>query len=83
MWELYQAMKLEQIPSADPLQKLDAKEKEYILKICGSGFRPAEFGNCDTLRLSIYRDLQSKGYNAEQAAVLIGMMFNMVGRKDL
>ena len=83
MWKLYQSMKTGIVPPADLLQKLSDKDKEYILKICGSDFRPAEFGNADALRLSVFRDLQSKGYSGEQSAVLVGMMFNMVGRKDL
>ena len=83
MWELYQSMKAGVVPSTDPLQKLNDEDKEYIFKICGSNFRPTEFGNADVLRLSVFRDLQSKGYNGEQSAILVGMMFNMVGRKDL
>ncbi len=83
MWELYQSMKAGVVPSTDPLQKLSDEDKEYISKICGSNFRPTEFGNADALRLSVFRDLQSKGYSGEQSAILVGMMFNMVGRKDL
>lgn len=83
MWELYQSMKAEISPSVDPLEKLSDEDKEYIFRICGSGFRPAEYGNADALRLTVFRDLQSKGYSGEQSAVLVGMMFNMVGRKDL
>ena len=83
IWELYQSMKTGVVPSAGHIQKLSDEDKEYILKICGSDFRPAEFGNSDALRLSVFRDLQSKGYSSEQSAVLVGMIFNMVGRKDL
>ena len=83
IWELYKSMKAEIVPSEDPLEKLSEKDKEYIKEICASGFRPAEFGNCDPLRLAVWRNLKEKGYNPDHAAILIGMMFNMVGRKDL
>ena len=47
MWELYLSMKTGVVPSVDPLQKLNNEDKEYILRICGSDFRPA--GNTATL----------------------------------
>lgn len=83
MWELWQSMKIGVISKTDPLAKLSAEDREYVLKICGSSFRPTEFGSADALRLTVFRDLESKGYSREQSAVLVGMMFNMVGRKDL
>jgi hypothetical protein len=83
MWELYQSMKAGIVPSYDPLENLNDEDKEYVFKVCSSAFRPAEYGNADTLRLTIFRDLQAKGFTSEQSAVLLGMMFNMVGRKDL
>ena len=83
MWQLYQSMKNGIVPHTDPLENLSTDDREYITKICGSSFRPSEFGNADALRLTVFRDLQSKGYSGEQSAVLVGMMFNMVGRKDL
>ena len=83
MWDLYTSVKDEVVPSEDPLEKLTEKDKEYITGICSSGFRPRRFGNCDSLRLAMWRDLREKGYEDDHAAIFIGMMFNMVGRKDL
>ena len=83
MWELWQAFKSNIIPAQDPLLKLNDEDRKYVLKVCGSSFRPAEFGNADVYRLAIYRDLKSKGYSDLQSFVILGMMFNMVGRKDL
>ena len=83
MWELWLAGKNKKIPSPDPLSRLSGKDKQYVLKICGADFRPIEFGNANVLRLSSLRYFKDIGFKIEQSAVLIGMMFNMVGRKDL
>ena len=83
MWELYQSMKTGVALTSDPLRELSDEDKEYLFKICSSDFRPPEFGNADVLRVSAFRNLRSKGYSNDQSAVLVGMMFNMVGRKDL
>jgi hypothetical protein len=83
MWELWLAGKSKKPPQIDPLSKLDAEAKNYILKICGADFRPREFGDANVLRLSSYRHFKDQGFSTEQSAVLTGMMFNMVGRRDL
>ena len=67
----------------EKFNRISIEQIKYIMKISGSSFRPPEFGNADALRLTVFRDLISKGYSGEQSAVLVGMMFNMVGRKDL
>jgi len=57
MWELWQSMETGVIPRTDPLAKLSVEDREYVLKICGSSFRPTEFGGVDALRLVVFRDL--------------------------
>ncbi len=83
MWELWIAGKIRKPPAIDPLCKLNSEDKEYILRICGADFRPIEFGNANTLRLGSFRYFKGLGFNPEQSAVIVGMMFNMVGRRDL
>jgi hypothetical protein len=83
MTDLWKSMSAHQMPSADPLQQLSKDDVQYLLKISASQFRPPEFGNCDALRLAAYRRLAETGYSLEQASILVGMMFNMVGRRDL
>lgn len=83
MWELWVAGKNKKPPTVDPLSRLSMEDKKYVLKICSADFRPIEFGNANTLRLASFRYFKDDGFNDEQAAVLVGMMFNMVGRKDL
>lgn len=83
MWELWIAGTNKQPPVVDPLSKISVEDMAYVLKICGADFRPIEFGNANTLRLASYRYFQDAGFNSDQAAVLVGMMFNMVGRKDI
>ena len=83
MWELWEAAKNKEVPLIDPLSQLSDNDRAYILKICSSDFRPPEFGSANTLRLASFKYFKEMGFSAEQSAVLIGMMFNMVGRKDL
>ena len=70
-------------PSVDPLKKLSENDVQYIFKICGADFRPKEYGSANALRLSSYRYFKDLGFSAEQSTIIIGMMFNMVGRPDL
>lgn len=83
MWELWQSARNETVPVKDPLAKLSVQDQEYVLKICGTSFRPVEFGSADVLRLASFRYYKDMGFTSKQCAVLVGMMFNMVGRKDL
>ena len=83
MWELWQSMQRKEIPTIDPLEKLTEDDLEYILKVCDASFRPAEVAITDPFRLNLWKELKSKGYTKNQSAILIGMRFNMVGRKDL
>jgi len=83
MWELWVAGKNNSPPTVDPLSRLSVDDKKYVLKICSADFRPIEFGNADILRLASFKYFKDLGFNADQSAVLVGMMFNMVGRKDL
>lgn len=83
MWELWVAGKNTKPPTVDPLSRLSAEDKKYVLKICSADFRPIEFGDANIHRLASYRYFKDIGFNEDQSAVLVGMMFNMVGRKDL
>ncbi|HEX8369982.1 MAG TPA: hypothetical protein VF604_15655 [Pyrinomonadaceae bacterium] len=83
MRELWYAAQRKEVPSVDPLSKLSKDDLAYILKITGASFRPAEFGNAGTLRLAAWRYFKDIGFSSEQAAVIVGMQFNMVGRPDL
>jgi len=80
MQELWDASQVKQPPTIDPLAKLPPQDKAYILKICSSSFRPAQFGNADTLRIASFLQLQEYGFTTEQASVIIGMIFNSVGK---
>lgn len=51
MWLLWQARATKRPPANDPLAILSADEVSYILKVCGAGFRPPEFGDANALRL--------------------------------
>lgn len=83
MWELWVAGKNKKPPLVDPLSRLSVEDNKYVLKICSADFRPVEFGNANTLRIASFRYFKDVGFNDCQAAVLVGMMLNMVGRKDL
>ena len=83
MWEVWLAGKQKNPPAHDPLLELNEDDRKYIIKICSADFRPLEYGTASVLRLSSFKHYQEIGFTAEQAAVITGMMFNMVGRKDL
>lgn len=68
---------------ANALEQLSSDDLTYILDICGSGYRPAEFGNSDALRLASWRYFKDLGFSATEAAVAVGMTFNFVGRDDV
>ena len=66
------------------LDQLTDADRSYILQICSADYRPLEFGACNELRLASARCFHNDlGFTKEQAAVLAGMTFNMVGREDL
>lgn len=83
MRRIWEAVKSKSAPKGDPLKDIDADDLTYVLKICGSGFRPSEFGNADVLRLASWRSLKDLGFSADEATVAVGMMFNFVGRDDV
>jgi hypothetical protein len=83
MWQLWVAGKQESPPPHDPLLDLTPDELGHVLKVCGAASRPREFGSADTLRLATFEHFTELGFNKQQAAVLVGMGFNMVGRRDL
>lgn len=83
MWELWTAFKEGRTPKVDPLARLSKRGREHIKTICSAEYRPEKFGSADTLRLAKFiKDLE-RGYTPAQAAVLAGMTFNRVGRKDI
>lgn len=83
MWELWTAFKKGEIPKVDPLARLSKKDREHIKIICGVDYRPRKFGSANPLRIAKFiKDLE-RGYTPEQAAVIAGMTFNRVGRKDI
>ncbi len=55
MRKVWQAVQSKSRPHDNPLDKLSSDDLAYILNICGSGYRPAEFGNSDALRLASWR----------------------------
>jgi hypothetical protein len=83
MGELWEAHRRGKVPSPDPLAALSQADREYLKTVCSPNFRPAQFGNPTALRLAAFIDLTGRGYTDEQAAVLVGMTFNRVGRPDL
>jgi hypothetical protein len=83
MRKIWQAVQSKSQPEGHPLEMLSADDLAYVLSICGSGYRPAEFGNCDALRLASWRYFKDLGFTEDEAAVAVGMMFNFVGRDDV
>lgn len=83
MRKIWQAVGSKSQPEGHPLEQLSSADLGYILKICGSDYRPAEFGNNDALRLASWRYFKDLGFTADEAAVAVGMMFNFVGRDDV
>lgn len=83
MCELWQAARRERLPQRCPVSELMKDEREHLLWVCSSGFRPQEFGNSDSLRFEAYKRYRKMGFTTEQAAVLVGMKFNKVGRSNI
>ncbi|MCK5172420.1 MAG: hypothetical protein KAR47_03465 [Planctomycetes bacterium] len=83
MVKLWEASQIVKPPSQDPLQHLSSDDREYLLKICSADFRPAKFGNANVLRYATFSRLIDKGFNPEHAAIIVGMIFNSVGKKNL
>ena len=84
MWELWQAFKAGEVPEVDPPSRLSHDDREYIKKICSAEYRPAEFGiglSVNVPRMALFMRLLDRGYTPEQAAVIVGMTINRVGRK--
>jgi hypothetical protein len=67
-------------PSEDPLDALTAEDVAYVLKVCGAGFRPREFGDASVTRVASLRHFKALGFSDRQSAVLVGMTINMIGR---
>ncbi len=68
--------------SLDPLDALSEEDAKYVVKICGASFRPREFGDASVARVASFKHFKGRGFNDRQAAVLVGMTINMVGRPD-
>lgn len=83
MVKLWEASQIGKPPSQDPLQHLSSDDREYLLKIGSADFRPAKFGNANVLRMSVFSKLIDEGFNPEHAAIIVGMIFNSVGKKSL
>lgn len=88
MHELWWASQEKKVPPVDPLLRLNDDDRAYLKKIASADFRPEVFNigartTSNALRLSSWRYFKDLGFTGEQAAILIGMMFNMVGRPDL
>ncbi|MDD5327470.1 MAG: hypothetical protein PHY02_06610 [Phycisphaerae bacterium] len=82
MTKLWEASQIGKPPSQNPLQNLSSDDREYLLKICSADFRPAKFGNANVLRYAAFSTLIDKGFNPEHAAIIVGMIFNGVGKKN-
>jgi hypothetical protein len=83
MRKIWQAVQSKSRPEGHPLKQLSSDDRAYILRICRSDYRPAEFGNADALRLASWRYFKDLGFTEDEAAVAVGMMFNFVGRDDV
>lgn len=80
---IWNAVRTKTSPKGNPLDQLSDEDRAYLKHICSSDFRPREFGNADTLRLASFKYMEDLGFSVEEAAVGVGMMFNMVGRDDI
>ena len=83
MVKLWEASQVGKPHSHDPLQHLSNDDREYLLKICSADFCPAKFGNANALRYAAFNTLMDKGFNPEHAAIIVGMIFNSVSKKNL
>lgn len=79
MREIWNAWKVKRPPAVDPLAKLTDEDRDYIKRICGSDFRPREFGNADDFRVQGFQQCLQIGFSPAQAAVIVGMILNAVG----
>lgn len=70
-------------PHSDPLDSLSQEDATYVVKICGASFRPREFGDASVVRVASFKHFKGLGFTDRQAAVLVGMTANMVGRPDV
>ena len=83
MREIWLAAKAGAPPVHDPLSRLSQQDCQYIKTICSADFRPPQFGSANIMRMEQFHGLMARGFTAEQAAVVVGMTFNMVGPTDL
>ena len=83
MVKLWEASQISKPPSQNPLQHLSSEDREYLLKICSADFRPAKFGDANVLRMATFIKLTEEGFSQEHAAIILGMIFNGVGKKNL
>ena len=78
---LWDAVQTKKAPKTDPLLSLSDEDRQYLIKICSADFRPARFGDSNALRFASFNSLMDDGFNDEQAAIIVGMIFNSVGRR--
>lgn len=81
MAKLWEASQIGKPPLNDPLESLSSDDREYLVKICSADFRPAKFGDANLLRAATFIKLTKEGFNPEHAAIIVGMIFNGVGKK--
>jgi hypothetical protein len=81
MHALWAAGQAKRPPTVDPLAALSEEDVAYVLKICGASFRPREFGDASVVRVASFMHFTRLGFSDRQAAVLVGMMVNMVGKR--
>lgn len=80
MTKLWEASQIGKPPYQDPLLPLSSNDREYLLKICSADFRPAKFGDANILRTATFIKLTKEGFSPEHAAIIVGMIFNGVGK---
>jgi hypothetical protein len=83
MTKLWEASQIGKPPSQDIFNSLSNDDQAYLLKICSADFRPARFGDANVLRVATFIGLTKDGFSPEQASIIIGMIFNSVGKKDI
>jgi len=81
MRALWAAGQARRPPTVDPLDTLGEEDMAYVLKICGASFRPREFGDASVVRVLSFMHFKGFGFTDRQAAVLVGMTVNMVGKR--
>lgn len=70
------------VPDLDPLASLSQEDLAHVLEVCGEAYRPQRFGKSKGLRIAQFQSLLERGYSPDQAAVVVGMTVNRVGRED-